>query len=291
MSAAETAGTPETGGALLAQASAALGERRFADAQFVAVRARAAAAGERERDAAEAVIAAARAAAVPERNATTEAYHAWYYETLVWQRTTWCGVPVFKSVSDLWNYQEIIAALRPSVIVELGTYVGGSALFFAHVVRSAGLSARVLTVDVDHSRVASAARAEPMIEFLEASSVAPEALDRIAALRRERPGPAFFILDSDHAAAHVYAELVALRDRTKEGDVVIVEDSNVNGHPVLPEFGPGPYEALHRYLAEHPGDYANDAEREAKFGFSFARDGFLVRRAGASEGRREPTGG
>ena len=267
-----------TAAALHAAASAALAERRFADAQFLAARAGAAGASDDERRASNELLAAVRKAAVPQRNATTEAYHAWYYDSLVWQRTTWCGVPVFKSVSDLWNYQEIIVALRPRLIVELGTYAGGSALFFAHVVRSAELDARILTIDVDHSRVAAAVRAEPLVELLEASSVAPEALRRIAALRDEHPGPAFFILDSDHAETHVHAELVALRELTAEGDVVIVEDTNVNGHPVLPDFGAGPYEALHRYLAEHPGDYAADTERETKFGFTFARDGFLIRR-------------
>ena len=274
----------QTAAALIAAASGALAERRFADAQFLAARAGAAAASDDERRASNELLAGVREAAAPQRNATTEAYHAWYYDSLVWQRTTWCAVPVFKSVSDLWNYQEIIVALRPKLIVELGTYAGGSALFFAHVVRSAALDARILTIDVDHSRVAAAVRAEPLIELLEASSVAPEALRRIAALRDEHPGPAFFILDSDHAEAHVYAELMALRPRTREGDVVIVEDTNINGHPVLPVFGPGPYEALHRYLADYPGDYTIDAARESTFGFSFARDGFLIRSGHANQG-------
>lgn len=269
---------------LLASAARALAERRFADAQLLAVRAQAAASSDSARAEAGKLRAAARDASVPQRDPRTEAYHAWYYDSLVWQRTTWCGVLVLKSVSDLWNYQEIIVALRPSVVVELGTSAGGSALFFAHVLRAARIDGRVLTIDVDQSRTASAARAEPLIEFVQASSVAPEALQRIEALRREHPGPAFFILDSDHAEAHVYAELVALRALTRAGDVVIVEDTNVNGHPVLPDFGPGPYEALQRYRTDYPDDYALDAARESKFGFSFARDGFLIRSPHGSEG-------
>ncbi|HEX3549296.1 MAG TPA: CmcI family methyltransferase [Candidatus Elarobacter sp.] len=270
---------------LLASATRALAELRLADAQVLAMRAEAAASSDSARAQAAQLRAAAGETAVPRHDARAEAYHVWYYDSLVWQRTTWCGVSILKSVADLWNYQEIVVALRPSAIVEFGTFAGGSALFFAHVLRAAGIDGRVLSIDVDQSRTAAAARAEPLIEFVEASSVGPDALQRVDALRREHPGPAFFILDSDHAEAHVYAELVALRARTRPGDVVIVEDTNINGHPVLPDFGPGPYEALHRYLADYPDDYTLDAEREAKFGFTFARDGFLIRTAHGAEGR------
>jgi cephalosporin hydroxylase len=35
---------------------------------------------------------------------------------------------------------------------------------------------------------------------------------------------------------------------------------------------------LEDYFAAHPADYARDDAREAKFGFSFATHGFLIRR-------------
>ena len=36
--------------------------------------------------------------------------------------------------------------------------------------------------------------------------------------------------------------------------------------------------SLEDYFAVHPEDYQRDEEREAKFGFSFATRGFLIRR-------------
>jgi cephalosporin hydroxylase/SAM-dependent methyltransferase len=205
------------------------------------------------------------------------AYHRWYYDTAVWDRTSWAGVKALKSPMDMWNYQEILAERRPALVVEFGTRFGGGALFFAAVLRQLGHRARVLTVDVDAATVDARVRADPDIELLVASSTSEEVARRIAALRLEYPGPVFAILDSDHSRDHVLGELRLLRPILVKGDYLVVEDSNLNGHPVLPSWGPGPWEALQAYLSDHPGDYVPDREREAKFGFTFATDGFLVR--------------
>ncbi len=64
------------------------------------------------------------------REQTLRDDHQWYYNTEVWERTTFLGVPCGKSVSDMWNYQEIIFELKPSLVVEFGAHRGG-ALFFS----------------------------------------------------------------------------------------------------------------------------------------------------------------
>ena len=110
------------------------------------------------------------------------------------------------------------------------------------------------------------------------SSSSPEVGERIAALRHQYKGPVFAILDSDHSKAHVLAEMNMLRPVLVAGDYMVVEDSNVNGHPVLPWHGPGPFEAVTEYFRQYPEDYTYDTAREAKFGFTFATRGFLIRR-------------
>jgi cephalosporin hydroxylase len=61
------------------------------------------------------------------------------------------------------------------------------------------------------------------------------------------------------------------------GGYLIVEDTNVNGHPVLPEHGPGPLEALEAFFAE-TDEFEVDATRE-KFFLTFNPRGFLRKKA------------
>ena len=76
---------------------------------------------------------------------------------------------------------------------------------------------------------------------------------------------------------HVLAEMKVLRPLLSASDYLIVEDSMFNGHPVVPGYGPGPYEAIEAYEREFPNDYKHDVARENKFGWTFAPNGFLIR--------------
>lgn len=206
-----------------------------------------------------------------------EEYAKWYFNNLVWQDTTWMGIETYKSPSDMWNYQEILVKLRPSLIIEFGSAFGGSALFWAGVMRQIGDPFKVLSVDISHELLRPEARRDPDVSFVESSSAAPEVAQRIRELRAEFPGKVFAILDSDHSMEHVLAEMTLLRPLLVTGDYLVVEDSLLNGHPVAPEWGPGPYEAIEAYEKEFPNDYTHDTARENKFGWSFSPYGFLIR--------------
>ena len=178
----------------------------------------------------------------------------------------------------MWNYQEILFELKPSLVLEFGTHHGGSTLYFAELLKLISPDFRVLTVDIDQSIVDSRVRRHDHIELLESSTTSSLVARRFVELRRLYPGKAFCILDSDHRKDYVLAELTVLRPLTASGDYVVVEDGNINGHPVLPDWGAGPYEALKEYRDRYPGDYLLDTAREEKFGFTFAPAGFLIRR-------------
>lgn len=204
-------------------------------------------------------------------------YHLWFYRSHLWTETLWMGLQTLKSPMDMWNYQEILVSLQPSLIIEFGTWQGGSTLFFAAVMRQIREDFLVVSVDITDERISARAKSDPNIRFLTMSSSSDEARLAIERFRKDYPGPIFAILDSDHTKDHVLAEMISLRKVLVRGDYMIVEDSNINGHPVRKFFGPGPYEAIEEYFQMFPEDYEHDLERERKFGFTAAPKGFLRR--------------
>lgn len=202
-------------------------------------------------------------------------YLRWFYDTGVWKRMHYRGVRILKFPSDLWNYQEIFAERRIDWVIETGTRHGGSALYFADLLQLNGASGRVISIDVDPA--ANQVRSHPRIEFLIGDSGAPEMVTRVSSSIPSQRGTLFMILDADHRKAHVLRELAAWLPILRRGDYLIVEDSCVNGHPLRPDFGPGPYEAIEEFCSAHPTAFDRDTAREAKFGVTFAPRGYLVK--------------
>lgn len=199
-------------------------------------------------------------------------FHYLYYHSArqTWTNTRWLGVPLLKCPLDLWIYQEILFELRPDVIVECGTFQGGGAFYLATVCDLLGRG-RVYSIDVTQQ---PGCPVHPRIEYLSGSSTSEAVLAMVR--QRIQPGErALIILDSDHSYAHVSAELERYAPLVPPGGYLIVEDTNINGHPVFPTFGPGPMEAVHDFLASHP-EFASDAEREKLF-LSFNPRGYLKR--------------
>ncbi len=157
---------------------------------------------------------------------------------------SWFGFRVLKCPMDLWVYQELIVRMRPDVVVETGTFDGGSALFMAMIFDQIG-HGRVISVDIEDKPERPQ---HPRIRYITGSSTDPAI---VADVYKDVGGrPAMVILDSDHSAGHVYNEILAYQKLVPLAGYLIVEDTNVNGHPTFPEYGPGPMEALDRFLGE-----------------------------------------
>ena len=128
-------------------------------------------------------------------------------------------------------------------MIECGTCAGGSALYLAMLLDLIG-HGEVITIDIAPR---PGLPEHPRLTYISGSSTDPPVVAGV----RERVGHrrAMVILDSDHRADHVLDELLAYRDLVQPGDYLIVEDTNVNGHPAYTDYGPGPMEAAERFLA------------------------------------------
>jgi cephalosporin hydroxylase len=202
----------------------------------------------------------------------TDGFHRLYYEAgeagRTWKDTRFLGVTSWKSPLDLWVYQELLWELRPGLVVETGTAHGGSALYLATTCETIG-HGQVVSVDIGHWPDRPA---HPRLTYVVASSTDPEVVAQVAE-RARGAGPVLVVLDSDHRRDHVLAELRAYAPLVTPGSYLVVEDTNVNGHPVYEAFGPGPMEAVQDFLKERD-DFAADRSRE-KFLFTFNPGGWL----------------
>ena len=220
------------------------------------------------------------APALEDTSRIVEQFHRLYYgqaASQTWRNTFWRGIHVNKCPLDLWVYQEIIFDVRPDIIVETGTGRGGSTHFLASMCDVMGRG-EVLSVDLYDTpygkNVPAERPAHPRITYLRGSSTSAEVLSAIHA-RIQPHHRVLVILDSHHSCDHVYQELLDYSKIVTPGSYVIVEDSNVNNHPVLPNFGPGPMEAVDAFLA-HESSFWVDGSRE-KFFMTFNPRGFLKR--------------
>lgn len=114
---------------------------------------------------------------------------------------------------------------------------------------------------------------------LQGNQRGPDAGDHFLLRTRNRSrvadGTVMVILDSDHRAEHVLEEMRLYGPMVPVGSYLIVQDSNIGGHPVSPEQGPGPMEAIEEFLAESDA-FRSDRTRE-RFLFSFHPKGYLRR--------------
>jgi cephalosporin hydroxylase len=209
----------------------------------------------------------------PDASTTVDAFHRLYYDLeTTWKQTFWLGHHVQKCPLDLWAYQEILVETRPDVIVECGTYRGGSARFLASVCDELG-HGRIVTIDVLERTGRPRHR---RITYLQGSSTDAAIVERVRR-RVRRARSVMVILDSDHTRDHVLREMELYAPLVTPGCYLVVEDTNINGHPVSPGFGPGPMEAVEAFLAER-SDFEADPARE-KLLLTFNPSGYLRRGA------------
>lgn len=202
-----------------------------------------------------------------------------FHDVPVWQHTFFQNVAIEKNPLDLWMVQQIIFEVQPEVVIETGTWMGGSALYWAHTLNGMGLeNSRVVTIDVQDA--CATAREHPLwkkyVTFLRGSSTDPAIVataSRIATGKRT-----LVTLDSDHSKAHVLGEMSAYAPLVSRESYLIVEDTHLDGVPTAPESGPGPAAAVREFL-DGGGNrtFEPDATREA-YMITFNPGGWLKRK-------------
>jgi cephalosporin hydroxylase len=209
-------------------------------------------------------------------------YHDLYWNSNTWRWTFWQGIPTLKCPLDLWIYQELMWLVRPRLVIELGTWAGGTATFLANMMDlyDAGADCRIITVDIldsagitphvaDYASIAPfqirIRPPHPRIQYVHGDSVSEAVIERVKSATSWADS-VMVIADSDHSYEHAYRELLLYHSFVTPMSWFIMEDTD----------GPGPREAVKRFLAEHQDFYA-DPQCE-KFHMTFNPGGYLRRR-------------
>ncbi len=205
----------------------------------------------------------------------TDDFHKMYYESShTWNQgnTKYMGIPCFQNPLDLWIMQEIIFETKPTIIIECGSYMGGSSLFFAHIMDGAKIDGKVFSIDVEDRSKAD----HPKIKRLFGKSTSAMVFRHIENEITE-DDRVMVVLDSDHRTENVLKEMQIYSTIVTSGCYMVVMDSNLGGNPIhLPEIGDGPMRAIEAFLKLND-KFEIDITKE-KFFFTFCPSGWLQRK-------------
>lgn len=212
----------------------------------------------------------------------------------------WCGRPIIQYPQDIVALQELVWAVRPTLIIETGIAHGGSlalsasllalldisdAVATGSVVDPRASSRRVIGVDIDireHNRAAIVAH--PMaswISMIQGSSVDEGVVSQVKSLVRATD-TVMVLLDSNHTHDHVLAELEAYSPLVSVGSYCIVYDTAIEDMPPgsFPdrpwERGNNPKTAVEEFLSGD-SDFVVDSKIPGKLQITVAPGGYLKR--------------
>ena len=204
---------------------------------------------------------------MPEALKTIATEALWNQQT--WRETTWLGLPVRRYPTDLQSAQEIITDVVPGAVVLVADDDGlaGRGMFVASVLDGLGGGKVVL--------VGPPGFEPPSHPRIEATEVGVDHPDFGASLGAHVDGTGVLAFVALGRAARVDRAFDAVAGFVEPGSYVVVENTILNGRPVVPDFGPGPHEAVAGILQRYE-DFVPDARRE-RYGVTFNQGGYLAR--------------
>lgn len=205
----------------------------------------------------------------------TEHFHTMYY----WSPHTWnngytrfMGNLMFQMPFDLWIMQEILWETKPDVFIETGTYLGGSALYYA-VLMDYMKKGRIITID---NEVRENRPKHKRITYLNGMSTDKDIFEKVTSSIKEGE-KVMVTLDSDHSMENVFKEMELYGPIVSKNCYMVVQDTNLGKNPIdnaaVP--GLGPMGAVDKYLKKHK-DFVIDLSRE-KYYLTFFPNGWLVK--------------
>ena len=134
------------------------------------------------------------------------------------------GLQILKTADDLIIFQQMLWHIKPRTVIELGTFVGGSAIWMGDTLRSMEADCHYYTVDIDHSLLSDEARRmkPDNVTFLLGDcneidkTLTPEMLSKL-------PRP-LILIDDTHV--NIFNNLCYFHEFLQVSDYIVMEDTS-----------------------------------------------------------------
>jgi cephalosporin hydroxylase len=185
------------------------------------------------------------------------------------------GIPLQKNPFDLAIYSMLLERTRPRTLIEIGSYMGGSTLWFADQASLLGIDLRVLSIDLEVPTSADG----PSVKFLRGDArelrkvLPPSVMEELAR-------PLMVVEDSSHHAGTTAAVLEFFDSQLRSGEYIVIEDGILSDMRVADaHYDGGPLRAIEEFLEKSGSRYEVDRELCDHFGrnVTWNVDGYLRR--------------
>ena len=162
-----------------------------------------------------------------------------YYEFLRKYVTKYRGAFMLKTFFDTAVYYQLFNHVKPKTVIEMGSFTGASAMWYADAAKSLGYDCQVHSIEIDHSLLSEEIKQQKPdhVNFIEGDANRIEEILPSSVLQ-PLPHPWLVIEDSHENITNV---LTYLNQFMIAGDYAIIEDTNpyipavVDVHKVVDE--------------------------------------------------------
>ena len=182
---------------------------------------------------------------------------------------SWLGAQFQSSPQDAMVFQHLLWKIKPDLIIDLGTNVGGSALFFASIMSFYNEQGRIITIDmkpftqnwVNHDHVKCKECGNPSennlwkkyVTFIQGSTTDPKTIASVKSYVTNATR-VFISHDASHSGNIVYQDLLNYADFVSVDSYLVVQDTKLDR---IGRSQNGPLSAVRRFLQHQNSSSVN----------------------------------
>ena len=156
--------------------------------------------------------------------------------------TTYKGVKCIKSPFDYVIYQMIINEVKPDLIIEIGSYEGGSALYLADLLELYG-KGELHTIDIE-DRVDERVKGHKRIKFFS------KGWENYNLSLAENYNSVLVIEDASHRYEDTLKAMLKFSKIVSPNSYLIIEDGIIDELGLSKQYNGGPVKAIKKFLKE-----------------------------------------